>query len=261
MIAREIMSTGLLTVDKDCSIEEAMRNMEKHRVSRLLVTEKGVIIGIIAESDVAERLASGRERKLKIDHIHVSSGMKKYLRMAYSEEDVKEVARQMVDYGISSIVIEDKGKIVGIVTKTDIVRTLEGSEKKIDGFYTKEPAFCNTGDRLVHARKLMLERKVHRLIVTDGGVISGMITDRDMARGLKTFRQALGKYHHPDLELLLVDQVMSRNPVCVKPESTVGEIVKIMIEKRISGVPVVCPGHGILTKTDLVRAVAEGRLP
>jgi predicted transcriptional regulator len=85
MIAREVMTKELLTVDKDNSIEDAMRLMEKHGVSRLLVSEKGKILGIITESDVGERLASGRERKLKIDHIHVSAGMSRYLRVVYPE--------------------------------------------------------------------------------------------------------------------------------------------------------------------------------
>lgn len=261
MIAGDVMTKSLLTVDKDRSIEDAMRIMEKHRVSRLLTIEKGKIIGIITESDIAERLASGRERKIKIDHIHVSSGMKKYLRVVYPEEDIKEVARQMIEYGISSIAVEEKEEVVGIITKTDLVRTLLKSRKKVSDFYTRNPAVCNTGDRLVHARKMMLERKVHRIIVMDKGMIVGMVTDRDIARGLRTYRQALDKFHHPDLERLMVEYVMAREPVTVRPETTIGEVVKIMLEKRISGLPVVCPDYGILTKTDLVRGIADGKLP
>lgn len=261
MIAGDVMKTDLLTVDKDSSIEDALRIMEKHRVSRLLTTEGGRIVGIITEGDVAERLASGRERKIKIDHIHVSAAMEDYLRVVYLEEDLREVARQMIENGISSIVVEDKGRIVGIITKTDLARTLSESKKRVGDFYTKNPLICSVGDRLVHARKTMLENKVHRLIVTEGGMISGIITDRDIARGLRTFRQALDKFHHPDLERLTVEYVMTRNPVTVRPDTTVGDAVKIMLDKGISGLPVVCPDHGIITKTDFVRAIADGRLP
>lgn len=261
VIAGDVMKTEMLTVDKDSSIEDALRIMEKNRVSRLLTTEKGRVVGIITEGDVSERLASGRERRIKIDHIHVSAGMEKYLRVVYPEENLREVARQMIEYGISSLVVEDKEKIVGIVTKTDLVRTLSASRKKVKDFYTRNPLVCNPGERLVHARKLMSENKVHRLLVTDRGVIVGIITDRDMARGLRTFRQALDKFHHPDLERLAVEYVMSRSPIFVKPDTTIGELVKIMLDRKVSGLPVACPGHGIITKTDLVRGIAEGRLP
>jgi CBS domain-containing protein len=261
MIAREIMTKNLLTVDKDRNIEDAIRIMEKHHVSRLLTTEKGRIIGILAESDITERLASGKERKLKVGHIHISSGMKKYLRVVYPEEDVKEVARQMIEYGISSLAVEEKEEIIGIITKTDLVRVLVTSDKKVGEFYTKNPAICNMGDRLVHARKMMVENKVHRLIVTDKGMIVGMLTDRDIARGLKTYRQALDKFHHPQLEMLTVEQVMSRNPTVVKPETKIGEAVRLMLDKNISGLPVSGPDYGILTKTDLVRGIAVGKLP
>lgn len=261
MIAGDIMTTSLLTVDKDRNIEDAMRIMEKHGVSRLLATEKGRVVGIITESDIAERLASGRERKLKIDHIHVSAGMKKYLRVVYPETDVREVAAEMIKQGISSLVVEDKGVVVGIVTKTDLVRTLSGSKKRIEGFYTRNPVFCNLGDSLVQVRKLMLERGIHRVIVSDKGMIVGMVTDRDMARGLRTYRMALDKFHHPDLGKFTVENVMARDPILVEPKMGVGELVKLMLEKRISGFPVVCENYGVITKTDLVRALAEGGLP
>ncbi|MFH1125836.1 MAG: CBS domain-containing protein [Candidatus Altiarchaeota archaeon] len=261
MIAREIMKKKFLTVDKDPSVEDAMRIMKKHNVSRLLVTEKGKVIGIITESDIAERLASGKERKIKIDHIHVSAAMKKYVRVVYPEEDVREVARQMIEYGISSLAVEEKEEIIGLITKTDLIRVLVNSTKRVCDFYTKNPIVCNPGDRLVHVRKMMVENKIHRLLVTDGGVVVGVVTDRDIARGLRTYRQALDKFHHPDLERLAVDYVMSRTPIFVKPETRIGELVGIMLDKGISGIPVACPDHGIITKTDLVRGIAEGKLP
>ena len=263
MIARDVMTKKLLTVDKDQSIEDAMRLMEKHGVSRLLVTETGKVIGIITESDVGKRLASGKERKLKTGHIHVSAAMNKYLRVVYPEEDIREVARQMIAYGISSIVIEEKEKIVGIVTKTDLTRVLLSSKKPIADFYTKNPVLCNVNDRLVHARKMMVENNVHRLLVTDGGKLAGIVTDRDIARGLRTFRQALDKFHHPDLERLMVDYVMSREPVVVKPDTKAGDVVGIMLDRKISGIAVSerPGGYGIITKTDFTRAIADSRLP
>jgi CBS domain-containing protein len=261
MIARDVMKTELLKVDKDSSIEDALRSMEKNGVSRLLVSEKGKVVGIITEGDVAKRLASGKERKLKIDHIHVSAGMEKYLRVVYPEEELREVARQMIEYGISSLAVEDQENIVGIITKTDLVRTLSGSKKKVVDFYTKNPLVCNPADRLVHARKMMVENKVHRLLVTDRGSVVGILTDRDLARGLRTFRRALDKFHHPDLERLTVEHVMSKTPIFVKPETTLGELVGIMLDRKVSGLPVACPGHGVITKTDLVRGIADGRLP
>jgi CBS domain-containing protein len=168
----------------------------------------------------------------------------------------------MIEYGISSIVVEEKEKIVGIVTKTDLAKVLLKSKKTIADFYTRNPILCNVGDRLVHARKMLLENKIHRLLVTDRGELVGILTDRDIARGLRTFRQALDKFRHPDLERLTVEDVMSREPIVLKPNAKIGDVVGIMLSKSISGIAVAGPdGFGVITKTDFAKAIAVGRLP
>ncbi len=50
--AREIMSTPVVTVDKEMDAEDALKTMAKSKVRRLLITEKGKIVGIFTTSDV-----------------------------------------------------------------------------------------------------------------------------------------------------------------------------------------------------------------
>ena len=50
--AKEIMSTPIITIDKDIDAEDALRTMVKTKVRRLLITDKGKIVGIFTTSDV-----------------------------------------------------------------------------------------------------------------------------------------------------------------------------------------------------------------
>jgi predicted transcriptional regulator len=50
--AKEIMSTPVVTVDKDIDAEDALKTMAKSKVRRLLITDKGKIVGIFTTSDV-----------------------------------------------------------------------------------------------------------------------------------------------------------------------------------------------------------------
>jgi len=52
--AKEIMSTPVLTVDKDIDAEDALKTMVKTKVRRLLVTDKGKIVGIFTTSDITK---------------------------------------------------------------------------------------------------------------------------------------------------------------------------------------------------------------
>lgn len=258
---KSIIQKSLLTIDKDQSISDAIEIMEKENVSRLLVTDGGVVIGILTEEDIARRLGTGRERKLKSGRIHVSAAMTKKLVVVSSQSEPKEAATIMLKHGFSSLPIVENNEVLGIVTKTDLIKIVLKSNKKVNEFYTRNPFLVNPGDTLIHAYKLMLEKKIHRLLVSDKGILVGIITERDIARGLETFRKALDKDHHPKIKGLCVEHVMTRDPIKITTETTVGEAAAIMLEREISGLPVIAKELGILTKTDIVRGIAEGKLP
>lgn len=256
-----IISNKLVKVDKDESINDALELMTKKRISRLLVTENDEVIGIITEEDIAKRLGTGRERQLKTAHIHVSAAMTKNLRTIPADGNIRDVARIMLENKFSSLPVVRNNRIIGILTKTDLVKSLLKSKKKVEKFYTKNPIMTHLADTLVSARKLMLENKIHRLLVLDRGMLAGILTERDIAKGLKTFRKAIDKYPQADIQRLSVEQVMTKEPITIRPETTVGEAVKIMLKNKISGIPVISLEFGILTKTDLVRGIARRFLP
>jgi len=251
---------NLITVDKDENLSHAIDLMEKEDISRLLVTENGKIVGILTKGDIVDRLITGRERALKAEHIHVSSAMVVNLKTIDVNSRLKEIAAMMLSNKFSSLPVTKDDEIIGIITKTDLVETLRNSDYLVEEFYTKEQVLVSPAESLVSARKLMLEFNVHRLMVTDKGKLAGILTMRDIANGLKTFRKAIDKYPHADIKRLIVGQVMTYSPLTVKPEATIGGAVKLMLEHKISGLPVIGEGLGILTKTDLVRGIARGKL-
>ncbi len=249
----------MITIDKDENLSHALEVMEKEGISRLLVTENGKIVGILTEEDVVERLITGKERILKTEHIHVSSAMVTELKTIPVNSRLNEIASIMLSNGFSSLPVTEDNEIVGIITKTDLVETLKNSDYLVERFYTKDPVLTSPADTLTHARKIMLESGIHRLLVMDRGVLIGILTERDIARGLRTFRKAIDKYPQADLERLIIEQVMTPNPLTIKPETTIGRAVKLMLKHKISGLPVICNDFGILTKTDLVRGIERGK--
>ncbi len=254
-----IITRNLVTIDKDQRLSDAIELMEKLGISRLLVNDNDEIVGIITEEDIANRLGSGRERTLKTSHIHVSAAMTRKLKVIEYDADMQEAARIMLNNGFSSLPVVKNGKIIGLVTKTDLIKNLRNSRRKVGEFYTRNPVLVNPNDSLVSARKLMLEHKIHRLLVTNTGLLAGIVTERDIASGLKTFRKALDKEKHPDIRKIRVEHVMTKGVITVNPENTVGEVVGIMLKNKISGIPVISHEFGIITKTDLVREIADGK--
>lgn len=103
--------------------------------------------------------------------------------------------------------------------------------------------------RVIDALKLMAEKDVGALIVTEGGRIAGVISERDYARKVILH----GKSSHD----IAVRDIMTGKVVTVQPRHTVEECMALMTEKRIRHLPVVEGERlvGVLSIGDLVKAV------
>lgn len=258
MKVKELMSKDLKTIDIDSNVREAKNLMEKYGISRLLVKDKGKIVGILTERDLAIRMASWRERKLSDAHIHVSAVTTKKLITIDEDEEISEAARIMLENGISSLVVESKGEIVGIVTKTDLIKSLKDSGIKVTEYMTRRVKTLPVGSTLLQARRLMLQNGIKRIPIILDGKLIGMVTEKDIAKALGLFRKiSESKQWDEKMKKILVEEIMSKDVISVSEDTTLGEAVDIMLEKNISGLPVIKEGKifGIITKTDLTRAV------
>ena len=58
MQIKNLMSTTLITIDKDQSLSDALKLLRKNRISRLPVLNNKELVGIISERDIAKKLGS-----------------------------------------------------------------------------------------------------------------------------------------------------------------------------------------------------------
>lgn len=109
---------------------------------------------------------------------------------------------------------------------------------------------------ITHCWTIMQRETIRHLPVVDGGKLVGMLSDRDLLR--------LGT-PQPNGELTFVrrhvEDVMTVNPHACGPETSVGEIARIMTEEKIDSVPIVADERlvGLVTSTDLLYLLVENR--
>lgn len=104
------------------------------------------------------------------------------------------------------------------------------------------------------ALKLMADKNVGALLVMNGDVLHGIMSERDYARKVIL----LGKSSHE----LAVRDIMSDKVVSVTPKQTVDDCMGLMTGRRIRHLPVIDNGRvvGVLSIGDLVKAVIEEQL-
>ncbi|VVB53729.1 Inosine-5'-monophosphate dehydrogenase [uncultured archaeon] len=252
---------NVVHVDKDQNLTYAINLMEKRGVSRLIVTEDSAVLGIITEGDIIRRMGSSKGRDVPATHLHVSSAMTHEIVTLPFDVTLKEAAHQMVRQNRYGFPLVAGDTITGWITKTDIAASLSGCEKTIADVYDKSPAALRFDQSLAHARAEMERTGVERFLVLDNNVLVGVLTHKDVMAGLLISKKSVDHPHHADPGNMLVGSFMTEAPMTVKPEQTVGKAVELMLKRKVSGLPVVSSPWGLLTKKNLVAAVASGKLP
>jgi acetoin utilization protein AcuB len=128
---------------------------------------------------------------------------------------------------------------------------------KVRELMTREPLSVSPDTPLVEARRMMLERRFRHLLVTDGGRLAGIVTDRDIRLNLPSPATSLSVWEvNYLLARMTVDSIMTSAVITVDPSRDVFEAARIMLDHRIGALPVVDGGTvvGIMTETDILRA-------
>ena len=263
MQIKNLMSEDLITVDKDQNLSDALKLFRKHNVSRLPVVNHKELVGIISERDIATKLGSSKSESMPASRFHISSVMVKDVITVPETMQLGEVAKIMLDNGIGSVPVMKGDEMVGIVSKADFVTLAVGiafDKITVKEIMTKDVVAVAPTDRLVHARRQMMDANVGRLPVIDDDELVGMITSKDLMRAFIDFRKNVPeKYQKTQIKEVFVEDIMSSNPSYVSKEMSISEVSKIMMETGYNGLPVVEEGKvvGIITQTDILRLIEK----
>ena len=107
------------------------------------------------------------------------------LKTIRHDATVQEAARRMRDEKVGSLLVEREGRIVGIVTDTDIVRKAAAGgadlgKEKVEAIMTAPVASIETQRSPQDAHDMMADLGVRHLAVTDKGKIVGLLSVRDL---------------------------------------------------------------------------------
>ena len=101
-------------------------------------------------------------------------------------DTIGETAQQMVELGVSSAVVSDYGRLIGIVTERDLTRAVAGrvhsSEARVREWMTSEPVTLTRDASPEEAAKVMLDNGFRHIPIVDGEQIVGIVSIGDVAR-------------------------------------------------------------------------------
>ena len=119
LVVQDIMVDRVITTKTDVTVKDAAKLMNKHEIGCLVVVENGKPVGIITERDLLRRVLA---RSGKAEQKKVSQIMTKPLLSVTPDMEIEEAAKLMFHKKIKKLPIVEKGKLLGLLTLTDILR-------------------------------------------------------------------------------------------------------------------------------------------
>jgi len=117
--AKDVMYSPVITIKSGEKVKKAIELMEKYAISQLpVVNDNGVPVGSITESTVLKKLLSGEPEKilkLKVEEI-----MEESFPTITPSTNIKDI-QQLILKKYPAVLVMEKGKIVGIITKIDLI--------------------------------------------------------------------------------------------------------------------------------------------
>jgi CBS domain-containing protein len=134
------MTRDVLAVSPDTSVRDAARMMIDNRISGLPVVQDGRVVGILSEADYVAKDSSATwvTRVLFRGEDSPLSGVEQVRELMSSSPvtiastaTIQEAARVMTRRGFKRLPVEDSGRLVGIITRSDLVKAYVRTDEEI----------------------------------------------------------------------------------------------------------------------------------
>jgi CBS domain-containing protein len=273
------MTAPVFFVSPHDTIAYARNLMVKHKISRLLVMEKGRLTGMLTKKDIAYRLLQGEPewRRRPVDQIPVEVFASGKPTVVSPDTGIRKIAEILVSKNISCVPVVENRNVVGIVTKTDLmksglVRALSGTA----GDVMEDVATVSRYHSLDHVITVMSERNDKVVVMNNDGTIAGIITETNLAFfdnvqkstgvagkdvTIKRRERAEGTHSHTlrTAASVIAEDIMTSPVITIPSETPILKALELMSKNHINSLVVMDKGaiSGIIKRDDIIKEVAK----
>jgi len=126
--AKDIMSSPVITVRPETTVDDALGLMLQHHVSGLPVVDaENRIVGIISQFDLLKPLYD----QLQLTSTSVTKYMSTKVHTVKDDDFLIDVAEVFISFPIRRVPVVRDGKLVGVISRRDIVRYIRDVRRQV----------------------------------------------------------------------------------------------------------------------------------
>jgi CBS domain-containing protein len=219
------------------------------------------LVGIISDRDLLRHVVEGPAGSLPLSAI-----MRTPVEVISPDADIEQASAMLAVARIDALPVVKRGKVLGILTSADVLAERgklvhKGGAGRIptavDVMHSRV-LVAHPGDRLVVAIQKLVDAGVRHLpVVDDDFRVVGILSDRDVRTAVGDPRSAIDREEDDFLAGLTVQHVMTAEPVCVPPTTSVLQLAELLLDGKIGAVPIVSDDDKLLGIVSYVDVIAH----
>jgi CBS domain-containing protein len=257
-----------VTLSQERTLHDVLYLIQKNIIKRIVVIENDMAVGIVTERDIGIFLETDKTDR-SLSEIPVQEIMTRNLvTVTLDQHDLlPQCAIRMDTFQISSVIIvNEKGSLVGILTKSDLVRDYASKyprDYKVKDYMSKKIITCRKTDSLYFGLEMLNKNRIRRLVVTNNdGKALGVLTYDAFLRNSCYFKKPSRNYLLPENSGvgMTVGDIVGPELITVNSEDDLAKAANLMINYKVSGIPVVDIKDelkGVISSTNIVEAYAK----
>jgi CBS domain-containing protein len=278
MKVEEVMNEEVILMQENEQVGHARNLMLKHGVSRILVVdEEGKPAGMVTEKDLTHKMRGDgpKWKRRPIDKISIRRVMSEGLLTTRPQAELQEIVELILKNNVSSIPVVDENTIIGIITKTDLIKFYMNKFQgkwKVSDLMTSDVITANENHSIEHVIGIMEDKNIGKVVIVRDNEPVGIITPENISfayvedpetgvsvEKIHFIRNSDGKNKKEvrEVSMLTAGDIMHNHLIKIEKDEDVTKAANLMFDEEISGVPVVENDElvGIITKTDIIRGI------
>ena len=259
--AKDIMEKNPITTTPEENLSTILGKMKENDIHELPVLKKKKVVGLISFDTLIKR--RNLPLSTKVENIMI-------VPPEISANDaLTKIAEALMSSGYRAVPIISKGKLAGIVSRSDLIHIIPEIEDLgsigVEEIMTPSPKCISQNDTIVNARNLMVELDERTIpVVDDDEKLAGVIGLKDLAdllwRPKIRVEKSEGAGESRPVSVT-IKSIMRTPPISVGLDACVKDVVNLMAKYNISSIMVTEEREpiGIITQIDLIELIAAFR--
>ncbi|QIW25089.1 CBS domain-containing protein [Sulfolobus sp. S-194] len=258
MIPKELLEEPKVVASYNDRVREVISRMQENNQWVVPVVRDKVVIGVISYNELLRRKVSPES---KVINLMIPSN-----NVLESEDEARVVAKFYTTKSRALIVVDDKKRLVGIITREGFLSYYlnkgEIPDAKVREVMNSPVIIIDSNDSVARARWLMSNNHISKLPVLENKKLVGIVTTRDIVNRLYSEggkKKSSILTEEERLMALPVREIMTYPVITTDGNQNVKQALETLLKRKISGMPVV-EGDlivGMFSGIDVVNLIAK----